>query len=102
MIISNHIYNKGQIGNLVFLDLNIISNLSDPSNHSQTLTNFTLNPPSLTFNPLKVTTQTSHSNPPSLTFIEFFNTLFYKYFFNTLFYFHSYILNFFLQQIRLL
>jgi len=48
---------------LFFLDLNIIYNLSYPSNHSQNLTNFTLNPPSLTFNPLKVTTQTSHSNP---------------------------------------
>jgi len=36
-----------------FLDLNIIFNLSHPSNHSQTLTNFTLNPPSYTFNLLK-------------------------------------------------
>jgi len=48
---------------LFFLYLNIISNISDPSNHSQTLRKFTLNPPSFTFNPLKVTTKTSHSNP---------------------------------------
>jgi len=32
----------------------IISNLSHPSNHSQTLSNFTLNAASFTFNPLKV------------------------------------------------
>jgi len=29
-------------------------NLSHPSNYSQTLTNITLNPPTFTFNPLKV------------------------------------------------
>jgi len=34
----------------VFYDLNISSNLSHPSNHSQTWTNFTLNPPTFTFN----------------------------------------------------
>jgi len=45
---------------LFFLDLNIIfnlshlSHLSHPSNHSQTLTNFTLNPSTFTLNPLKV------------------------------------------------
>jgi len=39
---------------LFFLDLNIIFNLSHPSNHTQTSTNFTINPPTLTFNPLKV------------------------------------------------
>jgi len=39
---------------LFFLDLKIIFNLSHPSNHSQTLTNFTLNHPSFTFNELKV------------------------------------------------
>ena len=38
---------------LFFLDFNIILNLSHPSNHSQTLTNFTLNPPTFTLNPLK-------------------------------------------------
>jgi len=47
---------------LFFLDLNIIFNLSHPSNHSQTLTNFTPNPPTFTFNPLKSTTQISHYN----------------------------------------
>ena len=35
---------------LFFLDLNIIFNLSHPSNQSQTLTNFTLNPPTFIFN----------------------------------------------------
>jgi len=39
---------------LFVLDLNINFNLSDPSNHTQTSTNFTLNPPTFTFNPLKV------------------------------------------------
>jgi len=39
---------------LFFLDLNIISNLSHPSNHSQTLSNFTLNTASFTYNSLKV------------------------------------------------
>ena len=35
MIIFNHFLNKGHSGNLVFLDLNIVFNLSHPSNHSQ-------------------------------------------------------------------
>ena len=39
---------------LFFLDLNIIFNLSHPSNHSQTLTNFTLNPPIFIFNSLQM------------------------------------------------
>jgi len=39
---------------LFFLDLNIIFNLSHLSNHSQTLTNFTLNQPTFNLNPLKV------------------------------------------------
>jgi len=39
---------------LFFLDLNIIFNLSHPSNHSQTSTNITLNSLTFTFNPLKV------------------------------------------------
>jgi len=39
---------------LFFDDLNIISNLSHPSTHSQILTNFTLNPPTFIFNPLKL------------------------------------------------
>jgi len=39
---------------LFFYDLNRIFNLSHLSNHSQTLTNFTLNPPTFTFNLLKV------------------------------------------------
>jgi len=39
---------------LFFYDLNIIFNLSLPSNHSQTSTNFNLNPLTSTFNPLKV------------------------------------------------
>jgi len=39
---------------LFFFDLNIIFNLSHPSNHSQTLTNFNLNQPTFTFHPLKV------------------------------------------------
>jgi len=39
---------------LFFFDFNIIFSLSHPSNHSQTLTNFTLNQPTFTFNPLKV------------------------------------------------
>jgi len=39
---------------LFFLDLNIIFNLSYLSNHSQTLTNFPLNPPTFTFNKLKL------------------------------------------------
>jgi len=37
-----------------FYDLNIILHLSHPSNHSKILKNFTLNPPTFTFNPLKV------------------------------------------------
>jgi len=43
---------------LFFVDLNIIFNLSHPSNHSQTLTNFTLKPPSFTFNLFKVNNTT--------------------------------------------
>jgi len=39
---------------LFFHALNIIFNLSHSSNHSQTLTNFTLNSPTFTSNPLKV------------------------------------------------
>jgi len=39
---------------LFFLDLNIIFNLSHPANHSESLTNPTINPLTLTFNPLKV------------------------------------------------
>jgi len=39
---------------LFFLDLNIIFNLSHPSNHSQTSTKCTLNRLTFTFNPLKV------------------------------------------------
>jgi len=39
---------------LFFLDLNIIFNLSHPSNHSQTLTNFNLNPSTFTFNQVKL------------------------------------------------
>jgi len=39
---------------LFFFDLNIIFNLSHPSNHSQTLTNYNLNQPTSIFNPLKV------------------------------------------------
>ena len=54
MIIFNYFYNKIHFGNLVFFDLNIIFNLSHPSKHSQNLTNFTLNPPTFTFNPHKV------------------------------------------------
>jgi len=38
---------------LFFYDLNIIFNLSHPSNHSQTSTNFTLTPLTYTFNPCK-------------------------------------------------
>jgi len=34
MIIFNFFYNKGQFGNLIFLDLNIIFNLLHPTNHS--------------------------------------------------------------------
>jgi len=34
MIIFNYFLNKGQFGNLVFLDLIIIFNLSHPTNHS--------------------------------------------------------------------
>jgi len=39
---------------LFLLDLNIIFNLSHPSNHSETSTNLTLNPLTFTFNRLKV------------------------------------------------
>jgi len=39
---------------LFFFDLNIFFNLSHPSNHSQTLTNYNLNQPTFTFNHLKV------------------------------------------------
>jgi len=39
---------------VLFFDFNIIFNLSHPSNHSQTLTNLTLNQPTFTFNPLKL------------------------------------------------
>jgi len=38
---------------LIFLHLNIIFNPSNSSNHSQTVTNFVLNPLFFTFNPLK-------------------------------------------------
>jgi len=38
---------------LFFLYLNIVFNLSHASNHSQTSTNFTLNPLTFTFNPLQ-------------------------------------------------
>jgi len=54
MIIFNYFYNKRKFGNLIFLDLNIIFNLLHPTNHSKTLRNITLNPPTFTFNPLKV------------------------------------------------
>ena len=54
IIIFNYFENKVQFGNLVFFYLNIIFNLSHPSNHSQTLTNYNLNQPTFTFNPLKV------------------------------------------------
>jgi len=54
MIIFNYFYNKVQFGNLVFEDLNIIFNLTHPSNHSQRSTNFTLNPLTFTLNPLRV------------------------------------------------
>ena len=46
-----------------FFDFNIIFNLSHPSNHSQILTSFTLNPLLSPLIHLKWTTQTSHSNP---------------------------------------
>jgi len=39
---------------LFFLDLNLIFNLSNPSNYSQIPTNFTINPLTFTFNPIKV------------------------------------------------
>jgi len=39
---------------LFFLDLIIIFNLSNPSNHSKIPTNFTINPLAFTFNPIKV------------------------------------------------
>ena len=58
MIIFNHFKIKDNLVILFFLDLNIIFNLSHPSNHSQILTNITLNPPSFTFNPLKVNNTT--------------------------------------------
>ena len=54
MIIFNYFENKVQFDNLFFYDLNIIFNLSHPSNHSQRSTNFTLNPLTFTVNPLKV------------------------------------------------
>jgi len=54
MIIFNYFENKVQFGNLVFFDFNIIFNLSHASNHSQNFTNFTLNQPTFTSNPLKV------------------------------------------------
>jgi len=54
MIIFNYFQNKVQFGNLVFYDLNIIYNLSHPSHHSQTSTNFTLNPLTFTVSLLKV------------------------------------------------
>jgi len=43
MIIFNHFKIKDNLVILFFLDLNIIFNLSHSSNHSQTLTNITLN-----------------------------------------------------------
>jgi len=46
-----------------FLDLNMIFNLSNPSHHSQISKNFTLNPLTFTFNPLKVNNKALHSNP---------------------------------------
>ena len=48
---------------MFFYDLNIILNLSHPSNHSITSTSFTLNPLTFTFNPLKVNKTSLHSNP---------------------------------------
>jgi len=39
---------------LFIYDLNINFNLSHPSNHSQTLTNYILNQPTFIFNPFKV------------------------------------------------
>jgi len=54
MIIFNYFRIKENLVILFFLDLNIIFNRSHPSNHSQILTNFTLNPPTFTLNPLKV------------------------------------------------
>jgi len=54
MIIFNYFENKVQFDNLFFYDLNIIFNLSHPSNHSQTSTNFTLTPLTFTVNPIKV------------------------------------------------
>jgi len=48
---------------LFFLDLNIIFNLSHPSNHSQTLTKSSHFSPLI---PLKWTRQASHSNPLEL------------------------------------
>jgi len=46
---------------LLVLDLNIIFNLLHPSNHFQTLTNFTLDPPSFTVNPLEVAQHKLHT-----------------------------------------
>ena len=46
---------------LLVLDLNIIFNLLHLSNHFQTLTNFTLDPPSFTVNPLEVAQHKLHT-----------------------------------------
>ena len=52
---------------LFFYHLNITFNLSHTSNQSQTSTNFTLNPSTFTFNPLKVNnTNFTHCNPLDL------------------------------------
>jgi len=54
MIIFNHFKIKDNLVILFFLDLNIIFNLSHPSNHSQISIKFTLNPLNFSFNLLKV------------------------------------------------
>jgi len=43
---------------LFLFDLNIIFNLSHPSNHSRTLTNYNLNQPTFNFNPCSCREQT--------------------------------------------
>jgi len=54
MIIFNHFKIKYNLVILFFLDLNIIFNLSHPSNNSQISIKFTLNPLNYSFNLLKV------------------------------------------------
>jgi len=54
MIIFTYFQIKYNLVILFFFAFNIILNLSHPSNYSQTLTNFTLNEPTFTFNPLNV------------------------------------------------